>query len=134
VGQSHVLLWFGHVGHCEQCQLLFGERQICRFGVQVFLESVGAVLVHGEVSFEVWVDVVDAEVDLQIELQSFCGLVAGDPKSRGDAEELLACAFIEGLQDGVSVVVVAGLVGADLYLCFEVGALGLEGLVGAEVA
>ena len=132
MGEGVVLLGFGHVRHGEEDQLLLLELDLGRSGLQIFFEGVGAGLVEHGVSFEVGVHVVDAEVDVEVELE-FSGVLVEVPVLAGGFEELISGSFVEEEEEGVAIGFVAGVV-VDVGAYFEVGSLGAEGVVGALVA
>ena len=78
-------------------------------------------------SFEVWMDVVDAKVDVEVKLK-FSGCFIGVPKFDGVLEKLVSVAFFEVEEDGVFIWLVT-VDRVDLSFSFEVGFLVFEGIV-----
>lgn len=68
VSKCRILLGFWHVRHGEQNELVFIEFHFRCSCLEVFLESNRTAVVKRVLPSEVRVDVIDAEVDLQIEL------------------------------------------------------------------
>lgn len=132
-GQRLVLLRLGHVGQREEVEELVGVREVCALGVEVPAEGLHAGLVDRCLLLEEGVDAVDAEVDVELELQPLGGLLGTVEEPRGLLEELLAQPAVEQLQDVVPVEL-----GLELrlveHLGPQVGLLVLEHLVGAHEA
>ena len=132
--QRLVLLRLGHVGQREEVQELVGVREVRALRVQVPAEGLHARLVDGRLLLQEGVDAVDAEVDVELELQPLGGLLGAVEEPGGLFEELLAEAAVEELQDVVFVELGLELRLVELHLGAQVGLLVLEHLVGAHVA
>lgn len=133
-GQRLVLLRLGHVGQCEEVEELVGVGEVCALRVEVPAEGLHAGLVDGCLFLEEGVDAVDAEVDVELELQPLGGLLGVVEDLGSLLEELLAEASVEELQDVVLIELGLEMRLVELHLGPQVGLLVLEHLVGAHVA
>jgi hypothetical protein len=68
VGEGSVLLRFLDEWQSEKGQVLARSRHLRSLRVQIFLKSVDARFINGGLLFEEGMNVVNAEVDIQLEL------------------------------------------------------------------
>lgn len=61
-------MWLWGIRYSKQREILFCVGKIVSFGIKVPFERIGAELVERGMPFEIGVDVVDEEIDLEVEL------------------------------------------------------------------
>ena len=96
-----MLLRLGHEGNGKISEELISFRQICALSVQVLLECLSTRLIDDLLLLEVRVDAVDAEVDVEFELELTDELLVIMEELGCLSEELLSVALVEQLQDVV---------------------------------
>ena len=132
--QRLVLLRLRHVGQREEVQELVGVGQICALRVEVSAEGLHAGLVDRCLLLEEGVDAVDAEVDIELELEPLGGFFRVVEDLGGLLEELLAQSAVEELEDVILIEFRPEMGLVELHLGPQVGLLVLEHLKGAHVA
>lgn len=129
-----MLLWPWHEGQGEIRQKLTSFRQVCALGIQVLLECLRTRFVDGGQSLQIGVYVVDAEINVELKLQSLGTVIRIDKVLANLLEKFLPGALIEHLQNVILVGFVSRWRLGELHLRFQIGAFVLESLKGSEVA
>lgn len=129
-----MLLRARHEGQGEIGQELASFRQVCALGIQVLLEGLRTRLVDGGQSLQIGVYVVDAEINVELKLQSLRCVIGIEEVLAGLLEKFLPGALVEHLQDVILVSFVSRWRLGELHLGLQVGAFVLERLKGSEVA
>lgn len=132
MSESWVLLRFGHMRHREEDELILVQFYFRGSGLQILFEGRETGVIENAVSFQVGMDIVDAEVDLQFELQP-PGILINIPHLARVPEKLIPAASVIHAKDKITIRLVF-LMRVDLCLGFEVGSLCSEGVVCVGVA
>ena len=98
-----MLLRFGHEWQSEVGQKLASFRKIGALGIEVSLEGVGTGLVDGRQSFQAGVDIVNAEIYVELKLKSLPRFISICKVLACHFEKLLSVSLLESLQDVVFV-------------------------------
>ena len=129
-----MLLRFGHEGQGKIRQKFASFRQVRPPRIQILLKCICTGPVYRRQSFQVGVDIVNAEIYVELELKSPPRVVAIAEVLVGMLEKLLSVSLVECQQDDGFVSFAAGGRLAELHPRPQIRPLVFECLVCAEVA
>ena len=125
---------FGHEWQSKIGEKLASFRKIGPLGIEVSLEGVSTGLVDGRQSFQVGVDIVNAEIYVELKLKSLTRFISIGKVLACQFEKLLSVSLVESLQDLVFVSFPTRLWLVELHPGLKVRPLIFESFVCAEVS
>jgi len=130
MGKGWILLRLWHMRHREKNELIFVKLHLWCSGLQILLECHRTAVVESVLSSQVWVDVVDAEIYLKVELQSSRVLI-NRPKLIGMFEKLVSISSIKKPKQQIFIRVLS--IGSYLCSSFDIGSFCSESVIRPSV-